>query len=300
MFGKKALMYIYAETPIHPGSGATLGAVDLPIQRERHTNFPIIQGSSLKGVLRSAFKEVANNSENSCKKELENKLFGDSNSIGGVSITDARILAFPVRTIKNVFSWVTCPLVLERYKRDLNIAGFGSSFDEIGKVDIRDDEAVPLGNGYNNEKSVFVEDIKLNLLNLNSNNLLEKRKDITDAIKDSLPENDVYKGVKERLGKYLLLISDNTFRSLVTLTTEVFPRIRINENTGTVQAGGLWSEEYLPSDTIMYSLILIPKRPSNNENELVKCIKMFDNAIVQIGGNETIGKGFVMLKVKSA
>ncbi len=36
-------MFIIAETPIHPGSGSELGIVDLPIQRERHTNFPKIE-----------------------------------------------------------------------------------------------------------------------------------------------------------------------------------------------------------------------------------------------------------------
>ena len=49
-----AFLFIHAITSVHPGSGTALGHVDLPIQRERHTDWPMIPGSSLKGVLRDA------------------------------------------------------------------------------------------------------------------------------------------------------------------------------------------------------------------------------------------------------
>lgn len=64
--------------------------------------------------------------------------------------------------------------------------------------------------------------------------------------------------------------------------------------------GGLWSEEYLPTDTFMYSLILIPSRledlePEKAEKELMK----YNEKILQIGGDETIGKGFARLRIAS-
>ncbi len=37
--------------PVHVGAGNSVGAIDAPIMRERHTRFPMIPGSSLKGVL---------------------------------------------------------------------------------------------------------------------------------------------------------------------------------------------------------------------------------------------------------
>ena len=128
---KTLVMYIYAETPIHPGSGTVIGgAVDLPIQRERHTEFPMIQGSSLKGVLRNAPKGAKKGSDIALSDKCENcpdeegneickicgQIFGTQEGMGGISVTDARILAFPVRTLKGVFGWVTCPLVLSRYE----------------------------------------------------------------------------------------------------------------------------------------------------------------------------------------
>ena len=36
-----------------------MGVVDLPIQRERHTGWPVVSGSALKGVLRDACREKA-------------------------------------------------------------------------------------------------------------------------------------------------------------------------------------------------------------------------------------------------
>ncbi len=48
------LLFLHALTGLHPGGGTALGVVDLPVARERHTKWPLIPGSSLKGVLRAA------------------------------------------------------------------------------------------------------------------------------------------------------------------------------------------------------------------------------------------------------
>ena len=45
------LLYLFTRTPLHVGAGASVGAIDQPIVRERPTGLPIIPGSSLKGVL---------------------------------------------------------------------------------------------------------------------------------------------------------------------------------------------------------------------------------------------------------
>jgi CRISPR-associated protein Cmr4 len=39
------MLGLLAETPIHPGSGQDNGAIDLPVQRERTTDYPVIPGS---------------------------------------------------------------------------------------------------------------------------------------------------------------------------------------------------------------------------------------------------------------
>ena len=124
------LLFLHAQTAMHPGSGTALGVVDLPVQRERHTQWPVIPGSSLKGVLRDC-----------CRQQVPGKRGRDADAdpdlvtafgppaaeadkhAGALSVTDARILAFPVRSLRGVFAWVTCPAVLQRLGRDLQLAG---------------------------------------------------------------------------------------------------------------------------------------------------------------------------------
>ena len=54
---KKQIMSIFTRTPMHVGAGSSVGIVDLPIIRERHTDYPVIPGSSLKGVLADLWQE---------------------------------------------------------------------------------------------------------------------------------------------------------------------------------------------------------------------------------------------------
>src|SRR5262249_35251405 len=53
---------------------------------------------------------------------------GSGKFAGALSITDARLLAFPVRSLKGVFAWASCPAVLERLQRDGSLAGQASDW----------------------------------------------------------------------------------------------------------------------------------------------------------------------------
>ena len=53
MTTSNALFTLVAETSIHAGASESEGAVDLPIQREKHTGWPCIYGSGMKGALRA-------------------------------------------------------------------------------------------------------------------------------------------------------------------------------------------------------------------------------------------------------
>ena len=55
-----SILSLYAISPCHVGSGSSVGVVDLPIQRERHTNWPVIQASGMKGALRAHFERFKN------------------------------------------------------------------------------------------------------------------------------------------------------------------------------------------------------------------------------------------------
>ena len=281
MFEKKFIMYMYAETPLHAGAGGEIKAIDLPLQRERHTQYPMIQGSSIKGVMR--------NSAKSLHIEDIDGLFGSKDGVGGISITDARLLAFPVRSLKGVFGWITSPFVLNRYARDLKIAGKEIAFD-IGKIE--DGKAIVSQESnlvYNNH--LYIEDVEFAVE-------IGEIKNIANEISKAFPSSKEYDAIRNKFVKDLAIVSDDVFKEFVSLSTEVVTRIKINPDTGTVdkKTGGLWSEEYLPSDTILYSLILIPNR--NEKQKIEESLKIYNERILQIGGDETIGKGLVRIELE--
>ena len=99
MYKEKSLLFYLCQTGVHCGSGSSLEVIDLPIQREKHTNFPIFQGSTVKGTLRRFF-------EYKDRKNAE-LIFGPekdgSEYASCISVTDAKILFFPVKSFKGVF-----------------------------------------------------------------------------------------------------------------------------------------------------------------------------------------------------
>jgi CRISPR-associated protein Cmr4 len=280
------MLYIYAETPMHPGSGAVVNSpVDLPIQRERHTEYPIIQGSSLKGVLRGYAVNVGFTSDDI--RRIFGSEKGDEGA-GAVAVMDGKILVFPVRTLAGAFGWVSCPTVLSRFKRDLVNAGFEAGW-HIPEV-ISNTAIAPMNSGVKVGNYVYVEDLQLSI---DSSKSIPS---IASAIQSCLPEDDVYKPVREKLAKDLIVVGDEVFRDLVKHTTDVAARIKIDTGTGTAAETALFYEEYLPTDTVMYALILCTKRASSED---LRKLENFDGQVIQIGGNETIGRGFAKIRVVS-
>jgi len=55
MFEKHAAMFLYAVSPVHLGAGSSVGVIDNPIQRARHTGHPCFAGSGIKGAVRHGF-----------------------------------------------------------------------------------------------------------------------------------------------------------------------------------------------------------------------------------------------------
>ena len=95
MFENTSIAIMYAVTPCHAGSGSALGVVDLPIQRERHTNWPMIQASGVKGAFRANFdrfkNKIADKEQIKDFETLTESVFGTSSDggyAGSLSISD--------------------------------------------------------------------------------------------------------------------------------------------------------------------------------------------------------------------
>lgn len=315
MFKKAKLFFIICETPLHCGSGNDIGIVDLPIQRERHTDFPKIEASSVKGGIREAFEEsdrkisVGSTEIKASNRAAISLAFGPeegSDHAGALGFTDARLLLFPVKSMKGVFAWVTCPQVLERFKNDLSLCGTNLPFEMPAK------NTAPQNCGLfiNNNKIVLEEYTFEITKDTDANGNCTK---LANWLSDNLfPTGNSHQFWKDKIKRDIVILSDDEFRDFVTLSTEVITRIKINNETGTVQSGALFTEEYLPTEAILYSLALTTPIFKENENdkgvfkkngekeEEDLVMEFFTNGlpeIIQLGGNATIGKGIVRTKV---
>lgn len=287
------LCVLHAIAPIHAGAGSATGAVDLPIQRERHTGWPHVQASGVKGAFRDHCERVwmlhdleidklVTTEKKARAEELAKRLFGMSEAsksqAGAVAFSDAKLLAFPVRSNLAPFVWVVCPTLLKRLARDLELvdrdsnglAGYAISGDQYGLVcgDL---------NG-----SLILEDI-----------CLEPQSGDWAAVTDIF--NDLDPTIER-----LVIIPDHHFSFLMETATEVQAQIKINAATGTTSDGSLRYQELLPADSVLYTLVFFGEERAADTNKLqldtlAGAVKQAAATHIQLGGDMTLGRGIFQI-----
>jgi CRISPR-associated protein Cmr4 len=276
---------LYTETPLHCGAEGGTGYVDLPIQRERHTQYPVIPGSTIKGVLRDELSDLG--------KEKIAAIFGaeDASSPGTVSFGDGILVAFPVRSSGAPFHWVTCPFVLERAFRSL-----GASFA------IEPPAPQRAWGGGEKDESVLLEEIRLTATP--GSDFFGDASSALGKLLEILPSGKSFEYTRKLFARRLLIVSDADFKELVETGTEVLTRIKLNFHgtTRTIKRetltpeesqeasdvdlqGNLFVEEVLPPET----LFLTTLRAGGQAEELVTALKQ--RPVIRLGGDETIGRG---------
>lgn len=298
MFEKAAMLFLYCETPVHAGSGSSLSIVDLPIQRERITNLPIVQASSLKGVLRTEVERLKG-------KDIAEALFGPETQrahehAGCVSPHDARVLLFPVRSLVGVFAWTTCPFVLERFKREATATGLQVNW-QVPQLPANSNQAlVASETEVVTSATVVLEEFAFNA------SLSQEAKEIAEWLQaNALPQSNEYKQWQKWLPKRFVILPDDAFRDFTQMATEVISRIRINQEKKTVAEGALWSEEHLPSETLLYAPIFVSKPLASNAaqirlssaDDVLNLLSQLNLDRLQIGGDETVGRGIVKVRL---
>lgn len=295
---KKCLMTLFARTPVHVGAGNSVGAIDSPVQRERHTRIPVIPGSSLKGVLADLWSgDLIADSKGNLNRQPGSDaewLFGSGSdteaSAGSLLIGEARVLAFPVRSAKGSFAWITCPLSLSRLVRDWN----DSFTADISAITPTRNNQCFASSKVVLEEQVVLEEYLFDQIS-DSAPIAEKIKNLTD--------DEVWKSIEDRL----VILNDEMFSYFVENACEVVTRIRVDDRTGTVAAGALFNQEQVPSETLFYAVIgaqaEMSKRPEKRDaNQALHVLaeKITSDqvqGIIQVGGDETIGLGFCSVKI---
>lgn len=323
MFEASCFVYFYVETPLHAGSGRGLAAVDLPIQRERITGYPLVQASGIKGKLRDEVWQRLNATPEG--KAQFKTIFGPGSEVGGepaehagaISPGDARLLLFPVRSLAGVFAWVTSRDALARFFRD---ATAGQQLLEINrngeKVTLQlpseplpDQALVAPGATIKTGNYVVLEEFSF--APIDNQNVM----DIAEWLAaNALPAGPEYDYWRKKLPTSLVVLPENAFRDFTLYATEVVTRVRLEDEKKTVASGALWTEESLPSDTLLYLPLQVTRARSYDKQgkptsgvptdwygkgggkKILDFIRGLGLSRVQLGGDETVGRGMVCLR----
>jgi len=288
---------IYTVSPLHVSTGQAEGAIDLPVAKEPHTGFPVIPASALKGVARNALdrdglskadvKRLFGPTVDDTVGETSRATGGPSNggglAAGDLVFTEARLVAYAVRSLNRPFLYVTSRLVLERLARDLRAAKI-----DLGPLSLPAAGAQVLVAEAALAKRpvtpIVLEDL------VYTNDIAESTdvKQIGEALARLLPDSEE-ETTRRRLARGLVVIPDEHFAMLVR-RLPVRARIKLNEDKTTSGNGGnLWYEEQVPSDCLFVSLV----GARRGKGEALRIFRESGSRleVSQIGGNETVGEG---------
>ncbi|TRM86750.1 type III-B CRISPR module RAMP protein Cmr4 [Sulfolobus sp. E3] len=265
--GSKYLFLSYAVTPVHVGTGRSPGVVDLPFQRDS-MGYPIIYGSSFKGVLKSHLLQKN-------KKDLATCVFGseteDTSNMGKFILTDLIPILYPTASLNEGYVYITTEYLINRVEDLLSV--LECDFKSLYKED-------------NEDKS---KSISVLLGSVSSKKVLT----LTDEIRN------LGKLIREK--SYVL---DNE----IGLQLVESSLIRVTRNVlvdKTKKSNNIWTEEYIPHGTILIGGVIDGDRENSVCEDLIKSgndvakqfLENFNNKAVFIGGKETIGKGLIKMKV---
>lgn len=252
------LTYLYLISPLHTG-GTTQEGNLLGIARESHTTFPYIPSSSIRGRLRASFT----NQEEKYQlfgNEIES---GESLTQGDLWIGDGSILWLPIPSLSHGVIWISCPLLLQRWAR----------FQHT-------DLTLPPPNQTNLDvsKSIYL-------------------KDAIFKPGDFQTWNDYQQWIPHHstttLITRVLVLSDRDCATLIQMG--LWRQVKVKLDQHKTVKGGFRYEEAIPPDTLMFfpwgTTTQANGTSADSRTQLQKFLTQQE--ILQIGGQESLGRGFV-------
>ncbi len=298
MFQASQLVFYSCLSPVHMGAGSAVGAIDNPIQREVHTQYPVIAGSGLKGAVRHHFNRTWQ-----AETQLIARLFGPdtdaSDHAGAIAFTDAQLVAFPVRSLKNTFVYATSATALARLKR---LAGEKAPW---AVPDVPEGQAlvVPGTRAMSNGRLV-----------LEAFDFVAKEDSAVSAVAEwlsqySLPAGSEHDYFRRKLAADLVVLGDTEFSHFVRHATVVEAHVRIKDATGTADDGGLFYTENLPPESLLAGLVMasVERQSKKDKREVLLdadgvlaavlhgkgAPSGLTGRLLQVGGDATTGRGLI-------
>src|SRR5260221_6133028 len=273
------LTFVHALSPLHAGTGQGVGVIDLPIAREKATGLPFFPGSSLKGPLRASLVDL----------EQRKAIFGPETSdidpienyASSAQFSDQRLLLLPVCSLAGTFAWVTSPFVLRRLLRDMEDVQQKKLDYVVPTIDGKEECLVA-----NEGSKITLEQVYLEDLNLTA----KKSPDVTKWARwigqQAFPGDEEW---QQMLIERFCIVPDDIFNFIIDTATEITARIKLREDSKTVQDGGLWYEEALPAETILSGIVLATPTGRSNKStkEVLDALSGLMGKTLQLGGKAT-------------
>jgi len=271
---KMNCVYLYLLSPLHTG-GTTQEGNLLVIARESHTNLPYIPSSTIRGRLRANENELikrvklfgpelkdTQNSE--FVKQYEQATGKKITQLeqGDIWVGDASLLWFPVPSLSHGVIWISCPMLLQRWMR----------FNETG-------DNFPVDYSTNLSKTtVYLKDAILKA------DTLKEWKDW----KNFIPQAPETKGIER-----VIVLPNQHCATLIQMSLWRQVKIKLDEHKSV--DGGFRYEEAISPDTLMYFSWGITSQANGTAAQSTKDFEklLADSNILQIGGQESLGRGFV-------
>lgn len=307
-YSRGVLHSVLTVSPLHAGSGQSLGVVDLPVQRDG-LGYPVVWGSSFKGALRGA----ATNKNPGRASDID-LVFGtvtDSGDAyaGSVYVSDLHPLAVSGPCDLGG-CYFTSPYLLRVLRESIdvlmslensmsNLQGLKDLVDKVlvqaaGDTRIQVSSGDFLGRGIVGlAGSIF------------GDNSIVESSDLRGLF-------EVFFGlhypdpIASSLAGRVVLLPDVMAREIIgsrlLLKTT---RVSLDYKKKTVKPGALWSEEYVPAGSLFHGVFLFSKLrgKANSNNSVDETVKLFNKLTngdgsfrpfyLLVGGHETIGKGLV-------
>jgi CRISPR-associated protein Cmr4 len=293
MFKASQLVFYSAVSPVHMGAGQAVGAIDNPIQREVHTGHPLLAGSGLKGAVRHRFSKLWD-------ATLVSRVFGpepgSSDHAGAVAFSDAALVLFPVRSLRETYVYATAPAALARLKR---MAGAAASWTvppvAEGTALVASDRVIAEGR------------VVLEAFDFEANADGSARDIAQWLAANVLPSTPEHEFFRNKIQADLVILSDTEFTHFVRHATVVEAHVRIDNDSGTASDGGLFYTENLPPESLLAGLWMASaeRRADSGTDGLLTAEQVIElllqgetglaDALLQVGGDATTGRGILVV-----
>jgi CRISPR-associated protein Cmr4 len=291
--------FVHALSPVHMGTGASTGGIDLPLAREPGTHWPVVPGSGLKGVLRSSELQLTSG-------DLT-WLFGPAwdtsdRDQGALMFSDLRLLCLPVRSYSGGWAWVTSPAALAAYRGEARWGLPAAQLppDVPAEPGVQSAVCTSPKSPLLADKAVFLHDLRFDAAAAAP--LAAKAvMDWADHIGAHVFPGAEAQRERELFAARMLLVSEAAFAYLSKVAMDVRTRVRLVERKA-VASSGPWLEESLPVETVLWGSVAADavQKTDNVTRSAQQAIETFSRAVgverrLQIGGKATVGRGVVRL-----